>query len=56
MSFEIKRPKCCGECRRFIRSKKNSSVGYCDNWAGVQLDKSCVCHPNFGIRKEDKPA
>lgn len=54
MSIEVERPKCCGECAKFIVDLHDDYDGWCDNWGGVPLKKTDVCHPNFGIKKEVK--
>lgn len=53
MKDEIERPKNCGECRLWWQIKDEPEYGYCDNWAGIKLTKKCVCHPNFGKKKEE---
>lgn len=52
----IERPKCCGECEKYIRDEKEPGSGWCDNWGGVHLHDDDVCHPNYGIKKEDNHA
>lgn len=49
---EIERPANCGERGKFWECKGDDYDGFCDNWAGVPLKKTDVCHPNFGIKKE----
>lgn len=51
MESEMKRPRNCGECVKFLRSNRVSKHGYCNNWAGVDLTEDCVCHPNMGVKK-----
>lgn len=55
MMSKIKRPKNCGECKKFFwdPDPEKDRDGWCDNWAGVPLRKTDVCHPNFGIKKEE---
>lgn len=47
----VERPRNCGECARFMRRKDKPGHDWCDNWAGVDLTESGVCHPNFGVKK-----
>ena len=56
MQSEIKRPQCCGECRRYVRDEDNPGMGWCDNWGGVHIPHDGVCHPNFGVKKESEAA
>lgn len=51
---KLERPANCGKCARFIRDQKNPGHGWCDNFGGVDLCETDVCHPNFGIKKETK--
>ena len=51
---EVVRPKCCGECRIYIRDPDNRGRGWCDNWGGVLLHDEDVCHPNLGIKKGEQ--
>ena len=53
MSIAIERPRNCGECIKFVECKTDGGDGYCDNWGGVPLRKTYVCHPNFGVKKEE---
>jgi len=48
---EIERPANCGECAKFWECKGDGYDGFCDNWAGVPLKKTDVCHPNMGRKK-----
>ena len=48
----IERPRSCGECVRYVRNEEKPGHGWCDNWAGVDLQDDYVCEPNFGVKKE----
>lgn len=48
---ELERPKCCEECSLWWRPVRDSTCGYCDNWAGIKLEAGSVCHPNMGKNK-----
>lgn len=49
--------ECCGNCRRFIFSGKTNAMGeglgWCDNWAGVEITTECICSPSVFIPKQD---
>lgn len=50
----IERPKCCGECSRFMQFKGDSPhMGWCDEWIGYHLRDTDVCHPNIGRLKRN---
>lgn len=45
------KPRCCGECTKFIRREKDPTRGWCDNWAGIDMHEDYVCNPNFGKKR-----
>lgn len=52
MTSEVIRPKCCGECARYLRNPDEEHRGWCDEWGGVELHDDWVCNPNVGYKKE----
>lgn len=49
---QLRKPRNCGECARFVRNPDCPGYGWCDNWGGVSLTDKYVCNPNFGVKKE----
>jgi hypothetical protein len=51
MDNTLDKPRCCGECARYLRDKDNPGRGFCSEWP-CHLHDTDVCHPNIGRKAE----